>query len=110
MSTSTSEAALYSSLGDDPDLAEIVEMFVDEMSERIEKFEQLLEATDWESLRRAGHQLKGAAGSYGFDQLTSYAARVEAASQEGQDDLEEIKAAVEELVEMCRRVRPGAAE
>ena len=47
-------------------------------------FEQPFRSRDWELLGRAAHQLtahqlKGAAGSYGFDQLTSYAGRLEAA-------------------------------
>ena len=61
---------LYSSLGADPDLAELVAMFVDEIAGRVGRMRDCLDAGDTDGLRRAAHQLKGAAGSYGFFQLT----------------------------------------
>ncbi len=98
---------LYSSLGDDPELAEIVDMFVDEMPDRLATVLSQLEASDWEGLRRTAHQLKGAAGSYGFDQVTPFAAKVEGTIQQG-DQESEIRNTVDELVKVCQRIRGGA--
>ena len=107
MSQSTSETKpLYSSFGDDPDLGEIVQMFVEEMPDRIATLLDQLQASDWEGLRRTAHQLKGAAGSYGFDVLTDTAADLESHVRQG-DPETQIHAAVEELVDMCRRLRDG---
>lgn len=101
--------ALYSPLADDPDLGEIVEMFVDEMPERVTLIQQLLDASDWEGVRRAAHQLKGSAGSHGFTPISPVAAAVEKSVVSGQPE-EEIRKAVEELCEMCGRVRAGTPD
>ncbi len=97
---------LYSTLGGDPDFGELVELFVEEMPERIEGFLDLLDAEDWESLRRNAHQLKGAAGGYGFEPITRAAAQAEAAVRDGQPE-PQIRQAVEDLVHLCRRARAG---
>lgn len=98
---------LYSNLGADPDLGEIVTMFVDEMPGRIALIEAQAAAGDWDSLRRTAHQLKGAAGSYGFDPISPAAATVEAAIKLGASP-DEIRDKVEILVGMCRRAKAGA--
>lgn len=80
MSHTPAEALpLYSELASDPVLCEMVELFVEEMPERIARLREHFEAQDWDALRRFAHQLKGAAGSYGFPQLTGHAAQLEAA-------------------------------
>lgn len=98
--------ALYSTLGDDPDLGEIVELFVEEMPLRVQHLLGRFDQRDWEGLRRAAHQLKGAAGSYGFDPLTPSASRLERAISAGRTEAE-IRGALDELVELCRNVRCG---
>ncbi len=98
---------IYSSLGTDPDLGEIVEMFVDEMPDRVGNLQRQFESGDREELRRAAHQLKGAAGSYGFDQLTPYAASLEGLIRDGNPE-EEILKALDELAAMCLIVMAGA--
>ena len=95
---------IYSALGEDPDLREIVELFVDEMPDRVSSLLERLDAADWEGVRRLAHQLKGAAGSYGFSQITSSAARVESAIRETEPE-EEVCQLVEDLVLLCRRAR-----
>ena len=96
----------YSTLAEDPDLAEIVEMFVQEMPDRVSNLLHRFESRDLPELERAAHQLKGAAGSYGFHQLTPAATRLEAALKQHRSD-EEIRAALDSLVSLCRGVRAG---
>ena len=97
---------IYSVFGDDPDLGEIVSMFVEEMPSRVDNLLKLLNRGDRELLGRCAHQLKGTAGSYGFDQITPSAARLERAlvSNEPEDA---IYSAVQELATLCRSVRAG---
>lgn len=97
---------LFSSLAGDPDLGEIVDMFVDEMPGRVENLTRCLAAGDWTQLGRYAHQMKGACGSYGFDQLTAPAARLEHACRETSDE-QEIREALEDLAQLCQRVRSG---
>ena len=93
-----------SELADDPDLGSIVELYVEEMPQRIETLLAQFDAGDRVGLTTTAHQMKGAAGSHGFHQITPLAARLEAALQGDQPDAE-IGEALEALVEICRRVR-----
>ena len=97
---------VYSRLAGDPDLGEIVDLFVSEMSERVATLLDQLQAQDWESLRRTAHQLKGAAGSYGFDSISPCAGKVESAIRDGESE-QRICTTVEELVDLCNRTRCG---
>ena len=108
MSQQVNEAEpIYSSLGADPDLGEIVVMFVDEMADRRANLIAQMEAKNWEELRRAAHQLKGAAGSYGYDKISPSAAKLEAAVREAEPE-QQIRAALDELLDLCSRIRAGA--
>src|SRR5574340_851014 len=83
---------LYSRLGGDADLGEIVAMYVDEMPGRVAALLDRLQSGDWEGLRRLAHQIKGAAGSYGFDTITPCAERLENALRQQQPE-EQVRAA-----------------
>ncbi len=110
MSTSATENTfLYSIYGSDHDLQEIVALFVEEMPDRIEALLSHLNNRDWNQLGRTAHVIKGAAGTYGFDQFTPVAQRVESQVREGRPEAE-ILQSVEALVDLCRRARPGTAD
>jgi hypothetical protein len=79
-------AFVYSHLAADPDLGELVEMFVREMPDRINALETQARSRNWQQLARIAHQLKGAAGSYGFDAITPCAARLELAARDAQEE------------------------
>ncbi len=97
----------YSTLANDPDLAEIVDMFVDEMPGRVTALKTEYDASNWEQLGRLAHQLKGAAGSYGFGQITTFAATLEQAVRKNYP-ANEIEAAYAMLTDACNRVRSGS--
>jgi len=103
------EELLYSRLGGDPDLGEIVTMFVDEMPDRVSTLKTQFDGNDLENLRRTAHQLKGAAGSYGFDPISPAAAKLENSLRDS-EPIDQIRVAVEELIDMCSRVRAGSPE
>lgn len=107
MSTTVGNAKpLYSTLAEDPDLCDIVEMFVDEMPDRIAALLEQLESENWEELQRSAHQLKGAAGSYGFDAIGPLAAKLENALH-GSAPEEEILIATKSLVALCGQATSG---
>ncbi len=101
-----SEGLLYSPLASDPEMSPLVDMFIDDLPERVETLLDKLQASDREGLRRIAHQMSGAAGSYGFQELTEHAAVVEALLLERRRD-DEVAAAVNALVDACRRARRG---
>ena len=103
---SDATAPLYSSLASDPDLADIVEMFVEEMPDRISAILTQCEAGEWEMLRRTAHQIKGAAGSYGFESVSPVAGRLEDTIRAGEPE-DRIRQAVASLVDLCQSCRAG---
>ncbi len=108
MTPSTGEP-IVSTLADDPDLADIVEMFVDEMPGRTEQFSSHYGEGDWEGLRRSAHQLKGAAGSYGFAPISTAAGQLEAVIR-GEEPEETICQEVEALIDLCNRATAATAQ
>lgn len=98
---------VYSRFGADPDFGEIVGMFVDELPKRVEALLEHLDKGDWESLRRVAHQIKGAAGSYGFDPVSPVAGKVENAIINHEPETQ-LREAIAELAAFCSRVRGGA--
>jgi HPt (histidine-containing phosphotransfer) domain-containing protein len=85
----------------------LVEMFVRDMPTRIDQMQSYAEAGNWKEVQRIAHQLKGAAGSYGFNQVTPYAACVETLIRQQQPE-DQVLEAVVSLVTVCRRMRSGA--
>ncbi len=106
MHASNPTEPIYSSFGTDPDLGDIVELFVEEMPGRIQTLIEQYNSGDLEGLRRTAHQLKGAAGSYGFDEISPAAGRLERFLG-AEEPEEQIRRAVENLVGMCERARAG---
>jgi HPt (histidine-containing phosphotransfer) domain-containing protein len=101
---------LYSEFGDDPDLGQIVELFVGEMPQRLTALNRCLLQRDWDELGRLAHQLKGACGSYGFHQLTPFAARLEGACRSEDQAKVEIHEAAATLIGLSKRCRAGASQ
>ena len=96
-------------MSNDPDIGDLVKMFVDEMPKRVAKLRQQGEAGDWEQLGHTAHQLRGAAGSYGFDQVTPLAAALERSCRESHNE-REIEAHLDQLIDLCDRLRGKAPE
>ena len=68
---------IFSPMSSDPNMADLVEEFVGQLRSRISSLEVAYAAADPESLARVAHQLKGASGGYGFDEIGEAAARLE---------------------------------
>jgi HPt (histidine-containing phosphotransfer) domain-containing protein len=90
-------------LANDPDLWNIVQLFVNEMPLRIQKLLDEYQAKDWEKLSCTAHQLKGAAGSYGFGEVSPVAAHLEQAAKSSANE-NEILQILNELIRICQHV------
>jgi HPt (histidine-containing phosphotransfer) domain-containing protein len=99
----------YSKLAADPDLAELVGLFVGELPGRLREISDAAAVGDLESVSRIAHQLKGAGGSHGFPQIGPPALKLEQAARESKSP-PAIFAVLEELTEVCDRLRPGLPE
>ena len=95
------DTLVYSELGADEDLGELVEMFVLELPNRVASLQEALAGEDLTSLKTLAHQMKGAAGSYGFHEISPVAAALEAAA-EGDAAEEDVRQCVSALIEICQ--------
>jgi HPt (histidine-containing phosphotransfer) domain-containing protein len=64
-------------LSDDAELRDMVEAFVVGLPHRVEELRQAYAALDWQRLHMLAHRLKGAAGSYGYPDLSRLATTME---------------------------------
>jgi HPt (histidine-containing phosphotransfer) domain-containing protein len=99
----------YSKLAAEPDLAELVELFVAELPQRLNEVASSAARRDWESVARLAHQLQGAGGSHGFPHIGPPAQKLEEAAR-GAGGSVAVMSALEELAAVCRRVRAGVPE
>lgn len=101
---------LRSQFADDPDMKEIVDIFVQEMPARVEQLQRVWRAQQIEELTRLAHQLKGASGGYGFPAVGQVAAQFETTlksmSHGGAhaDATATLRRQFDELVGICKRV------
>ena len=87
---------------DDPSFADIVQEFVNGLSERLAVMETAVSHSDFEALRVAAHQLKGSGGGYGYPVLSERAAVLERHARA--EAIDNCADAVSELKDVCSRV------
>jgi PAS domain S-box-containing protein len=94
---------LVSELADDPDLAELAIGFADLLPSRVEAIVAQIEADDAASAARLTHQLKGAAGSYGYPLISEIARQLEQALIDGHGDVTRLQARLTACAAAARR-------
>ena len=94
---------LYSDLAGDEDMMELVEFFVDELQQRIDALKTAMQQSDESELKTLAHQLKGAAGGYGFPSISECAGDVEQGVMACEGDIASVTEKVEALINLCRR-------
>ena len=87
----------------EPSVQKLLARFVSRLPDRVALLQSLLRQQDIENLQTAVHQLRGAAGGYGFPMLTERAGAVEKKIRAG-EALDAIQNDVASLVELVRRV------
>lgn len=100
----TATDPIYSSFKGDPDMDELAQYFVDEMPDRVREMSESFESQDWDRLKSVAHQLKGAAGGYGYEGVGAYAAALESSLKESTDDLNIIATELRALTDLCSRI------
>ena len=95
--------SLRSTLENEPSLQKLLIKFVSRLPERVAAFQSLLDDENLENLRQAVHQLKGAAGGYGFPQVTELAAKAEHTIRNG-DPVAAVRAEIDTLIEVVRSI------
>jgi HPt (histidine-containing phosphotransfer) domain-containing protein len=98
---------IRSEFSDEPEMRELIEQFAGEMPGRVVAIRRAWEGGKTEALRRLAHQLKGAAGGYGFSVVGDTAAELEDQLCAEEPALDEVRALVASLVDLCERVKAG---
>ena len=108
MTVSTKSDYLYST-ETDPDLHDLIQMYVDSMPEKISKLTQLLETSNFDELERKAHDLAGSGGMHGFDTIseTAHSLMVAINDKQPKDIIHDLTI---QLCDLCSRARAGNPE
>lgn len=101
-SSSSPKTPLVSNFANDPDMQDLVELFIDELPERIQSLRESFEQQQFDELKRFAHQIKGAGGGYGYPVLTIAARQLEQAVANNLE-IESISKSLNELISLCER-------
>jgi HPt (histidine-containing phosphotransfer) domain-containing protein len=105
-SETQSTAPILSTYASDPDMLELIQMYVDEIPERIRTIQDYWTRKDLAELKRIAHQIKGASGGYGFPTVGTAAGVLEhQLTGATTPDLAEISRQIDQLIDLCARVR-----
>ena len=90
-------------LGNEANVSKLTAGFISRLPNRVNSMQRLLAEQDLAKLQDAVHQIKGAAGGYGFQSISEMAGRAE---QKIKDNLTfaEIRSEIDSLISMIRSV------
>jgi signal transduction histidine kinase/HPt (histidine-containing phosphotransfer) domain-containing protein/ActR/RegA family two-component response regulator len=94
---------LRSTIATEPTMQTLLTRFIDRLPERVKALRTFLEEEDLARLRQTVHQLRGAAGGFGFPQLTEHATRAEQ-KLAGSEPLQTVREEIESLIALIRSV------
>ena len=100
---------LVSEFASDRDMADLVEFFISELQSRVGAMRDACQSGDAARLRGLAHQLKGAAGGYGFPSITQSAAELESALVDATEgETSAVAEKTEALIALCKRAAAGS--
>jgi histidine phosphotransfer protein HptB len=99
---------LRSIYDEDPEMCELVRVFALELPGRAEELERHVASGNLERLHVLAHQLKGAGGGYGYDEISALAGALENAILAHCDE-DEIEARTRALCGLLRAIIPPEA-
>lgn len=89
---------------DEFDVTDLIPAYLDRRSKEVEQMKQYLEESDIKNLGRIGHQLKGSAKSYGFEELGQLGSELEKLSQL-ENNFDQIKVIVSKITDKIGEYR-----
>jgi CheY-like chemotaxis protein/HPt (histidine-containing phosphotransfer) domain-containing protein len=99
---------IFSELAGDPEMVDLVRDFVEALPGRDAELREALASAALDRVETVAHQLKGAAGGYGFPCITEAAARLERSVRDGAPP-RTVSEAAEALSALCARARAQPA-
>lgn len=98
---------MLSEFADDPEMQELLQQFLEGLSDYCAQIQQGLQDQDLDTLKRVGHQLKGAGGGYGYPAITISGAHLENTVNQAGVLNDAVRAAAHELIQVCRNAQAG---
>jgi len=89
-------------LDDDPELIEIVESFIGELTGYRHVLQQQVAANDWPALMKTLHDIKGQGASFGFPCISDAAAKAHDTLRN--HDYTDVQADIARLIQVCNKV------
>jgi HPt (histidine-containing phosphotransfer) domain-containing protein len=106
--TPPNKTPILSQYATDPEMVELIELFLSEMPDRLNALETAWRQAQLPQLTRMAHQLKGSCAGYGFPAIGTAASTLEErlralAKEAGGEELRRLQAEFNELIDLCRR-------
>lgn len=98
---SGNDRRLLSKYHDNRIYRDIIIAFIHSFEQKVEDIQAMIHEMDWEKLGFALHQIKGAAATYGFPQVSETAAQMEHSAQNARRDAHAVQA-IQQQVESMR--------
>jgi HPt (histidine-containing phosphotransfer) domain-containing protein len=98
---------IISRYADDPHMRDSIRFFTAEFKRCISAIQQALDDHDWQMVRQIALQLHGAAGSYGYPEVTSAAAEIIDQMRDPQPESQTLTLKLDALVSLANRVIAG---
>lgn len=107
MNQDSPQPRLVSEFAGDPDMQELVDLFVSELPDRVARLHSTWNQTQLDEVKRLAHQLKGASAGYGFPTIGAAAGKLEdalhASNSANQSSLNALKRDLDNLIDLCNR-------
>lgn len=103
----SSAEPIISRFADDREMGEVIRFFIDDLQWRVNELGGAFDAGDWKRLSMSAHELKGAAGGYGFPEITEAAGALEKQLEASPRDIALIGEYTRALVALCDRAIVG---
>jgi len=103
---------VVSQYANDPEMAELVELFVTELPTRVKALQSAWHAGQIADLARLAHQLKGSSAGYGFGLIGDAAGALEQRlvalrDSDSESAIQKLSEEFRELVDLCARATAG---
>ncbi len=86
----------------DPDIADLVPAYIAKRMRQIEELHSLFQQSNWATLQRIGHDLKGSGGAYGFEAISMLGANIENAARE--QDIDSLRHSIEQYASTIQAI------
>jgi HPt (histidine-containing phosphotransfer) domain-containing protein len=100
---------LRSDLCGDPEMTELIGLFLAELPKRVESLTQAWRAREFQTVQHLAHQLKGSSAGYGFPAIGTAAAKIEDCIRATPEHVhvDQLAHQLKELISLCHRASPS---